>query len=228
MNMQKDIKTQAYVLRRTNYGEADRILNLITPSGKISAIAKGVRKERSKLAGGVEMFSLVNLNIHFGKGDMGTVTSAQMIKYYDKILIDLEKMELAALILKKVSLAAESADNPEFFKIVDESLAGLNDGVDTALVESWFLLNLTRASGEAVNLYRDVDGEKLMSDCEYDWDAMEGAFVKHGNGEYGVNEIKMLRLMTTSGLVMSARVKNVEPMLPKILKIAKMVSRAKK
>ena len=51
-----DIKTLAYVLRRTNYGEADRILNIITPNGKISAIAKGARKEKSKLAGGIEMF----------------------------------------------------------------------------------------------------------------------------------------------------------------------------
>ena len=50
-NMQnKDIKTMGYVLKRTNYAEADRILNLITPQGKISAIAKGVRKEKSKLA----------------------------------------------------------------------------------------------------------------------------------------------------------------------------------
>lgn len=47
----KDIRTLGIVLRRTNYGEADRILNILTPSGKITAIAKGVRKSRSKLAG---------------------------------------------------------------------------------------------------------------------------------------------------------------------------------
>ena len=47
MNTQnKDVRANAYVLRRTNYGEADRILNLITPFGKMSAIAKGVRKEK--------------------------------------------------------------------------------------------------------------------------------------------------------------------------------------
>ena len=44
--IKKDIRTLGYVLKRTNYGEADRILNLITPQGKISAIAKGVRKEK--------------------------------------------------------------------------------------------------------------------------------------------------------------------------------------
>ncbi|MBR3180228.1 recombination protein O N-terminal domain-containing protein [Candidatus Saccharibacteria bacterium] len=40
-NSRGDIKTLAYVLRRTNYGEADRILNLITPGGKKSVIVKG-------------------------------------------------------------------------------------------------------------------------------------------------------------------------------------------
>ena len=45
----KDIRTPGIVIRRVNYGEADRILTIITPSGKISAIAKGVRKAKSKV-----------------------------------------------------------------------------------------------------------------------------------------------------------------------------------
>ena len=43
-----DIRTKALVLRRTNYGEADRIINFLTEQGVIAAIAKGVRKEKSK------------------------------------------------------------------------------------------------------------------------------------------------------------------------------------
>ena len=62
-----DVRTLGYVLRRTNYGEADRILNIITRQGKISAIAKGVRKSKSKLAGNIEIFSLIDFNIHQGK-----------------------------------------------------------------------------------------------------------------------------------------------------------------
>ena len=45
-------KTLAIVLRRTDFGEADRIVNLLTPNGKQVAIARGVRKPKSKLAGG--------------------------------------------------------------------------------------------------------------------------------------------------------------------------------
>ena len=74
----KDYRTLGFVLRRTNYGEADRILNIITPKGKISAIAKAARKEKSKLAGGIEMFSLTDLNIHQGRSEFAIITGAKM------------------------------------------------------------------------------------------------------------------------------------------------------
>ena len=54
----KSETTEAIVLRRTNYGEADRIIQFSTPLGHRSAMARGVRKSRSKLAGGVELLSL--------------------------------------------------------------------------------------------------------------------------------------------------------------------------
>ena len=49
-------KTLAIVLRRTDFGEADRIINLLTPGGKVSAMARGVRKPKSKLAGAHTFF----------------------------------------------------------------------------------------------------------------------------------------------------------------------------
>ena len=81
MSTKSDTRTLAYVLRRTNYGEADRILNLLTPEGKISAMARGVRKEKSKLASNIEMFCLIDLNVHEGKGNLAVVTSAKSLKF---------------------------------------------------------------------------------------------------------------------------------------------------
>lgn len=223
--MQNEIKTKSYVLRRTNYGEADRILNLITPSGKLSAIAKGVRKEKSKLAGGVEMFSFTELNIHKGKGEFGTITSAKMIAFYDNLLKDYGRMELASMILKKINNAAEGSDSPRFFEITDESLRALNAGVNSALVETWFLLNLAVASGEDVNLYRDVNGERLSPDKNYVWDVSESAFYKKENGEFSADEIKMLRLMLTNKLEIAARVKDYAILAPKLLKFARIIAK---
>ena len=74
----RDLRTEAIVLRRTDYGEADRILQLLTPEGKKSVVAKGVRREKSKLAGGIELFSVSEVVIHEGKGDLGILTGAKL------------------------------------------------------------------------------------------------------------------------------------------------------
>lgn len=221
--VKKDIRTLGYVLKRTNYGEADRILNLITPQGKISAIAKGVRKEKSKLAGGIEMFTLTDFNIHLGRGEFGVVTGAKMAKHYGEIVKDFGKMELAAMILKRANKLAEGSDNPEYFKIVDQSLVTINAGEALWLSEAWSLLNFRKAMGEEVNLYRDVNGEKLNAEDKYFWDGYEMAFSKNDQGEYGANEIKLLRLMVSNDLSVVKRV-NVGPdMADRILRLVRTV-----
>lgn len=203
----EDLKTEGIILRRTNYAEADRILNIITPVGKVAAIAKGVRKPKSKLAGGVEMFCLSELVVHRGKGELGIITSARMKKQNGEIVKDLERMEIAAEMLKKIDKAAEGVGQGEFFEILRQSLEGLNNGMDLKLVVSWFRLNFKRASGEEMNLYRDNTGEKLAEGQRYDWLGAEEAFVVSENGEAGVNEIKMLRLMATMDLAVVGRIK---------------------
>lgn len=220
----KDIRTLGYVLRRTNYAEADRILSLITPQGKIAVIAKGVRKERSKLAGAIEMFSRTDFNIHVGRGEFGVVTGAKMQKYFGGIIKDLSKMELAAMILKKINKVAENSDNSEYFDIVDQSLTELDGDSNVELVEAWFLMNLMRAMGEEINLYYDVDGEKLSTEKRYIWNAMEKAFNKDERGGFGVDEIKMLRLIYSTDLKVVKRVKVDEGMISKIVGFARMLN----
>lgn len=208
-NMPRDLKTHAFVMRRTNYGEADRILNLISPVGKISVMAKGVRKPKSKLAGGIEMFSLILVNLHFGKSEMAVLTGAKMEKFYGEILKDLPRMELAGEMLKKINKASDSVDSAEFFEILDKSLFALNDGCDVRLVETWFNLNLMRIAGEEINLYRDVDGEQLKPDLKYSWDSMEMAFCPDANGSVDADVIKILRLMISADLDVLRRIKNI-------------------
>lgn len=221
----KDFRTLGYVLRRTNYGEADRILNIITPGGKISAIAKAARKEKSKLAGGIEMFSLVDLNIHQGKSEFAIITGAKMVKYYSSILKNYDRMELAALFLKRISKAADSTDNEEYFKILDQCLAALDAGENLELVESWFWLNLCKAMGEEINLYYDSVGKKLSAEQKYDWDIGESAFLSNERGEFGVNEIKMLRLMVTTNLKTVRKVKADAELLQKVLRLSRIVAK---
>lgn len=219
-----DIRTQGFVLRRTNYGEADRILNIITPLGKFVVIAKSVRKSKSKLAGSVEMFSLIDFNIHQGRSEFGVVTGAKMLEHYGEILHDYRRMELAGLVLKKISQAAESANSEEYFNITKQCLVGLNAGLNTDLIEAWFLLHLMKVMGEEMNLYRDINGEKLVENQNYSFDNTALAFMANDGGEFGTNEIKFLRLLVTSKLNVVQRVKVDDSMIREILDLVRVVA----
>lgn len=217
----RDLRTLGYVLRRTNYGEVDRILNLITPEGKFSVLAKGVRREKSKLAGGIELFTLSDFNLHFGHGELGIVTSARMWRFHSGIIKDLARIELATAILKRVSTAAENVSGDEYFRIVDESLTALGEGERLELVESWALVQLHQVMGEEINLYRDAAGNKLSANEHYHWDNYERIFVPALGGDYGANEIKYLRLMTTSSLPVVRRVKATDELISRVWQLVK-------
>ena len=74
------LKTEAIVLRTLRFGEADRILHLYTPHrGRVSAIAKGVRRSRSRFGGRLEPFFRLNLVLYEGRSDLLTVTSAETV-----------------------------------------------------------------------------------------------------------------------------------------------------
>jgi len=226
----ESIKTKAIVLRRTNYGEADRILNILTPEGKMSVMAKGVRKERSKLAGGIELFSVSDVVVHRGKGELGILTGVRLVEFYGEIMRDLGAMELVGSVLKEVSRRAEQVDVPEYFGLVWQVLAGV-DGLLRAgedpklwLVQAWWELNVLRVSGEEVNLWVDVGGGKLLSEVRYEWDGMERALRQDVGGRIGAEQIKLMRLMVSSELAVVLRVKEVEGLMEGVMEVLRGLS----
>lgn len=224
--MQNDIRTKALVLRRTNFGEADRIINFLTEQGVVSVIAKGVRKEKSKLAGAVELFTLSEITVHAGRNNkLGVLTSAKMLEHYGQIVYKLEELELASMIMKKISAVAENTSGSEYFDLLKQILAALNAGVNPELVETWFWFNFARIGGEQINLVKDVEGNKLDPFCIYVWDSTESALRVQRGGNVGAEEIKLMRLMLASDLKTVSRVDNVAPKLPTVLYIAKVVNK---
>lgn len=215
----KPLRTQAIVLRRTNFGETDRILNLLTPEGQISVRARGARKEKSKLAGGIEMFCVSDVVIHRGKSDFGTLTSAKMLSFYQNILSDFEKLEFASSILKEVNRASAQIDSPAFFSITEQTFAGLQRNYPIPLINTWFHLNLKKTIGEEVNLLRDKDGRKLQPDQNYLWDGFAEALSPASTGPITANHIKLLRLMSVTPLATVAKVKDLSPLLKTIEQI---------
>src|SRR6266508_197187 len=76
----RTFKTEAVVLRSLRFGEADRVLHLYTLArGRIGAMAKGVRKTRSRFGGRLEPLSHVELVLHQGSGELATVTGADLV-----------------------------------------------------------------------------------------------------------------------------------------------------
>jgi DNA repair protein RecO (recombination protein O) len=94
--LQEILKTKAIVLRARNYSEADQLLTLYTEkAGKLTAIVKGVKKPKSKLRGGVQVFSHTNIALFLGKS-LATVTQAEPIDTFSPLREDLLRMSYAA------------------------------------------------------------------------------------------------------------------------------------
>jgi DNA repair protein RecO (recombination protein O) len=74
-------KTEAVVLRSLRFGEADRVLHLYTlDRGRVGAVAKGIRRTKSRFGGRLEPLSHVEVVLHQGSGELQTVTGAQLIR----------------------------------------------------------------------------------------------------------------------------------------------------
>lgn len=222
--MPSDLRTRAIVLRRTNYGESDRILNFLTPTGKVAALARGVRKEKSRLAGGIELFSVADVVIHQGRASLGTLTSAKMLEFYQNLLTDLPRLELAASFLKRLDRAAEQVDSPEHFDLLLQALQNLNRGVSLELATTWFNLNLHRIGGEELNLLRDTTGVSLDSTINYTWDHTESALRPDLHGRITAREIKLARFLLSNKLSFATKIDQIEQILPPIYDLSKLLA----
>ena len=208
-------RLRAIILRRTDYAEADRVLQLLTPKGRRSVIAKGVRRERSKLAGGIELFSLCDVVVRSGRGELGILTSARLAAFYRHILEDYERMQFGYTVLKLVARATETIDEPEWFSVLSQVLEQLNElSVERQLVETWFYLRYAELLGDELNLRLDVTGQRLEADKLYMYDETEKALRPSQQGNIGANHIKFLRLIAEKPLSAVAQIGGIEEILP--------------
>src|SRR5687768_2124065 len=88
-------RTEAVILRRSDFGEADRLLTLFTARyGKRRVIAKGARKTTSRRAGHIELFNRVELQLATGR-NLDIVTDAQIVDPYKQLHEDLPRLSHA-------------------------------------------------------------------------------------------------------------------------------------
>jgi DNA repair protein RecO (recombination protein O) len=192
-------RTTAIVLTRVDYGEADRILTVLTPdAGKLSLIAKGVRRVKSKLAGGIELFSTSEISYLPGRGSVSTLVSSRLIKHYGTIVQDIDRTMLGYELLKLLHKVTEDEPEGEYYHLLEQTFLALDDTtVSVDFTRMWFSAQLIRLSGHTPNLRALADGTKLDPGNRYEFDYDATAFIasREGSGAFGANEIKLLRLI---------------------------------
>lgn len=173
----KTINTHAIVLRRINYGEADRIITVLSSDlGKVSVLAKGVRKLKSKLAGGIEPLAINEMTLIEGKKDLYTLRSARMERQMPNILSSIERSDQAFNALKQINKLVEETEGNEFYQLLNIYLQSLNLGLELNLAETWWILRLLSILGHEPNLKTDAEGNDLRQNQNYFFNPDEGTF----------------------------------------------------
>ena len=150
------LKVQGVILRSLRYGEADRILHLYTPQrGKVGAIAKGVRRARSRFGGRMEPFFRLNLVLHEGRSELLTVTAAETVDGYPRLREHGGALDTAARACDAVSRLFDTSEpHPGVYNLLCNELALLDSEPERAghANQLAFRLKLLLAAGLAPQL----------------------------------------------------------------------------
>lgn len=154
--MAGSFKTEAVVLRSIRYGEADRILHLYSVDrGRIGAIAKGVRRTKSRMGGRLEPMSRVRLVLRQGRGDLCTVSGVDTVGAYPGLRERRASLERASQACESVLRLLDSGEpNPAAYHLLCNQLALLDGdpGMATRAQSLAFRIKLLLASGFAPEL----------------------------------------------------------------------------
>ncbi|MEJ2048139.1 MAG: DNA repair protein RecO, partial [Dehalococcoidia bacterium] len=143
MSRPRNYQTEAIIIKKTKLGEADRILTLYTPNlGKIQAVAKGVRRPRSKMAGHLELLTHSLVSLARGR-NLDTVTGSQTIDGFLPLKSDLKLTSYALYAVELVEqFTADHDENQPLFELVLKTLHQLCQDTDHELTLRYFELHL--------------------------------------------------------------------------------------
>jgi DNA repair protein RecO (recombination protein O) len=171
-------RTEAVVLRRSDLGEADRILTLFARGyGKIRAVAKGVRKPTSRKAGHVELFTRVDLLLAQGR-TLEVISQAQMLDAFVALRENLERATYASHFVEMIDAFTEESDqHDDLYDLLVSGLRWLCASVDLRRTARYYELCLLDAVGYRPQLFQCVVcGEEIQPQDQY-FSPMEGGVV---------------------------------------------------
>jgi DNA repair protein RecO (recombination protein O) len=166
MSRSRLYSTHAIVLRRNDFGEADRLVTLLTPEmGKLRVLAKGARKVTSRKAGHIELFTRTQLLLAKGR-TFDLITQAELIEPYRALREDVARAAQAHYLCELVeSFAPEDSDSAALYDLLAEGLSWLCQASDPTLVARVFELRLLSLEGYRPELFKCArTGEPLDID----------------------------------------------------------------
>ena len=220
-------RTTGFIIKRTDFGEADRILTIFTQyKGKVSAIAKGVRKMESRKGGNVELFNLTRFQLAEGK-TMDIVLEAEVEASYQKLREDLHLVSLVYQLVELVDqFIQEDQANSIAFLLFKQAIESLNDSPteDAARkILAYFQINFLTSVGFKPELNQCVKcGDKLVEEGTVFSPHLGGVVDSKDRGtvvsgmEISIEAIKTLRFFQIEGWSKAKRLKIDEVVLPEV------------
>jgi DNA repair protein RecO (recombination protein O) len=187
-------RVEAIVLRHMDWGEADRLLWLFTREvGKVRAVAKGIRKPRSRKAGHLEPFTRAELLLAHGR-DLPIITQAEAKEVYPTLRVDLVRMGYASYIIELLDrFTYEEGENISLYRLLCDSLSRINKEKDPAFAVRYYEVRLLDLVGFRPQLLTCVNcGEEIKPEDQY-FSFEKGGVIcpKCGPREHGVRPVSM-------------------------------------
>lgn len=202
---ERTFRTDAIILRRQDFGEADRLLVLLTPEhGKLRAIAKGARKPIARKAGHVELFALVDMLLARGR-DLYIVAQAETREPFLPLREDLVRTVYANHLVELLDrFTAEQDTGRAEFDLLVSALGWLCSAVDPRLVARYYELRLLALAGFAPSLHQCAIGQEDLEPQDQFFSVADGGVIcpsHHAGLDRGVPislaALKTLRYLQT-------------------------------
>lgn len=157
MAKDRTFRSEAVVLKRTDFGEADRLLTLFSRErGKIKAVAKGARKPQSRKTGHVDQFMRTSFLFAEGR-DLAIITQAEMVEAYPALREDLVRTTYAAYAVELLDrFTVEEDRHVNIYNLLADALGWLAAGGDLMLAARYYELRLLALTGFQPQLFRCV------------------------------------------------------------------------
>jgi DNA repair protein RecO (recombination protein O) len=157
MSSERLYRTEGVIVRRRNQGEADRVLTLCTPSGKLDVIAKGARKVNSRKAGHIELFCHSSFVIARSRSSWDIISQVEMMEPHARLREDLLRGTHARYLAELFDrFFTQGEGGQAMFDLLDHALAWLCKDDDLDLIARFYEQHLLGLAGFRPELFRCV------------------------------------------------------------------------